>query len=50
MAVKKSFLFDEEIATKLKELAKKKGITQVQVVRNLIEKKYKDIATPKREL
>ena len=42
MTVRKNFLFDEEIAEHLKEIAKKENITQTQVVKDLIEEKYEE--------
>ncbi|MCH9741233.1 MAG: hypothetical protein K0U38_10430 [Epsilonproteobacteria bacterium] len=44
MTVRKNFLLDEEIAEHLKKLAKNSNMTQTQVIRNLIEEKYQEIA------
>ncbi|MCK5294439.1 MAG: hypothetical protein KAJ49_07300 [Arcobacteraceae bacterium] len=40
MTIRKNFIFDEEIAQHLKELAKRENTTQTQVIRNMIEEKY----------
>lgn len=42
MTVRKNFLFDEEIAQHLEEIAKKENTTQTDVVKNLIEEKYQE--------
>ncbi len=44
MTVRKNFIFDEETAEHLKELAKRDGKTQTQVVKDLIEEEYKEIS------
>ncbi|WP_321777760.1 hypothetical protein [Sulfurimonas sp.] len=44
MTVRKNFLFDDEIAEHLEEIAKKENTTQTQVVKNLIEEKYDEIS------
>ena len=44
MTVRKNFLLDEEIAEHLKELAKVNNTTQTQVIRNMIEEQYQEIA------
>ena len=44
MTVRKNFVFDEEIAAHLKEIAKRNGTTQTEIVRNLIEEKYQEIS------
>ncbi len=43
MTVRKNFIFDEETAEHLEELAKKRGTTQTQVVKDLIEEEYREI-------
>ena len=44
MTVRKNFIFDEETAEHLEKLAKRDGITQTKVVKNLIEEEYKEIS------
>jgi len=44
MTVRKNFLFDEEVAQHLKEIALKNNVTQTQVVKDLIEEKYDEIS------
>ena len=44
MTVRKNFIFDEETAEHLEELAKKRGTTQTQVVKDLIEEEYQEIS------
>ena len=44
MTVRKNFLFDEDIAQHLKEIAKRENVTQTQVVKDLIENKYEEIS------
>ena len=44
MTIRKNFVFDEEIAEHLKEIAERDGTTQTEVVRNLIEEKYQEIS------
>ena len=44
MTVRKNFLFDEDVAQHLKEIAKKANITQTQVVKNLIEAEYEEVS------
>ena len=42
MTIRKNFLLDEEIAEHLEKMAKQKGVTQTEVVKNLIEKEYEE--------
>ncbi|MEY3090517.1 MAG: hypothetical protein RL113_833 [Pseudomonadota bacterium] len=42
MTVRKNFLFDEEIARHLEEIAKKENRTQTDVIKNMIEEKYQE--------
>ena len=42
MTVRKNFIFEEDVARHLKEIAKKENITQTQVVKDLIEEKYEE--------
>ena len=44
MTVRKNFLFDEDIAQHLKEIAKRENVTQTQIVKDLIENKYEEIS------
>ncbi len=44
MTIRKNFLFDDEIVEHLKKLAERDGTNQTEVVRNLIEEKYQEIA------
>ena len=48
MTVRKNFLFDDEIAEHLKKIAERDGTNQTEVVRNLIEEKYQEIAKNER--
>lgn len=40
MTVRKNFLFEEDVAQHLKDIAQKANVTQTQVVKELIEEKY----------
>jgi len=44
MTVRKNFLFEEDVAQHLKDIAKKANVTQTQVVKDLIEEKYATIS------
>jgi len=44
MTVRKNFVFDDEVAEHLKELAKAKGKSMTAVVEEMIENSYADIA------
>lgn len=44
MTIRKNFLFDDEIVEHLKAIAERDGTNQTEVVRNLIEEKYQEIA------
>jgi len=44
VTVRKNFLFDEEVAEHLKDIAARENITQTQVVKDLIEDKYQEIS------
>ena len=48
MTIRKNFLFDEEIAKHLEEIAKLKGQTQTQTIQEFIEEEYKKIDTKKK--
>ena len=43
MTVRKNFLFDDDIAKHLEEIAKAEGKTQTQIAQEAIELKYKEI-------
>ena len=44
MTIRKNFIFDEEIAQHLKEIAERENVTQTQIVKELIEEKYEEIS------
>ena len=48
MTVRKNFIFDEEVARHLEELAKKEGKTQTQITQEAIENLYKQIDIEKK--
>ena len=48
MTIRKNFLFDEEIARHLEEIAKLKGQTQTQTVQEFIQNEYKKISAKKK--
>ncbi len=48
MTIRKNFLFDEEIARHLEEIAKLKGQTQTQTVQEFIQNEYKKINAKKK--
>ncbi|CAA6826677.1 MAG: Unknown protein [uncultured Sulfurovum sp.] len=48
MSIRKNFLFDEEVAKHLEEIAKLKGHTQTQTIQEFIEKEYKKISIKKK--
>ena len=48
MTIRKNFLFDEEIARYLEEIAKLKGQTQTQTVQEFIQNEYKKINAKKK--
>ncbi len=48
MTVRKNFLFDEEVAKHLEEIAKLKGQTQTQTIQAFIEEEYKKISVQKK--
>jgi len=43
MTIRKNFLFEEEVAKHLEELAKAEGKTQTQIVQEMTEERYKQI-------
>lgn len=48
MTIRKNFLFDEEIARHLEEIAKLEGKTQTQTIQEFIENAYKQISVKKK--
>ena len=48
MTIRKNFLFDEEIAKNLAEIAKLKGQTQTQTIQEFIKEEYKKISIKKK--
>lgn len=42
MTVRKNFLLDDEIAKHLEEIAKKENKTQTDIIKSMIEEKYKE--------
>jgi hypothetical protein len=44
MTIRKNFILDEESVEHLKEIAKANNTTQTQVIRNMIEEQYQEIA------
>ncbi len=43
MTIRKNFLFEQEIAKHLEELAKTEGKTQTQIVQEMTEERYRQI-------
>jgi len=43
MTIRKNFIFDENVAKHLEELAKLENKTQTQTIQELIEQKYKEL-------
>ena len=48
MTIRKNFLFDEEVAKHLEEIAKVEGKTQTQVIQELTEQRYRQLRKQKR--
>ena len=48
MTIRKNFLFDDEVAKHLEEIAKIEGKTQTQIAQEAIEERYKLISIKKR--
>ena len=48
MTVRKNFLFDNEVAKHLEEIAKIEGKTQTQITQEAIEERYKKINAQKK--
>ena len=48
MTVRKNFLFDDEVAKHLEEIARIEGKTQTQIAQEAIEVRYKQISIKKK--
>jgi predicted DNA-binding protein len=48
MTIRKNFLFEQEVAKHLEELAKAEGKTQTQIVQEMTEERYKQIRKKKK--
>jgi predicted DNA-binding protein len=48
MSIRKNFLLEEEIVEQLRKLAVSSNLTQTQVIRDLIEKEYRQSAIKER--
>ena len=48
MTVRKNFLFDDEVAKHLEEIARIEGKTQTQIAQEAIEERYKYISIKKK--
>ena len=48
MTIRKNFLFDQEVAIHLEEIAKVEGKTQTQITQEAIEERYKKIKAKKK--
>ncbi len=48
MTIRKNFLFEEEVAKHLEELAKVEGKTQTQIVQEMTEERYGQIRKKKK--
>jgi|LGVF01.1.fsa_nt_gb predicted DNA-binding protein len=48
MTIRKNFLFDDEVAKHLEEIAKAEGKTQTQIAQEAIEERYKTIEIKKK--
>lgn len=48
MTIRKNFLFEQEVAEHLAELAKVEGKTQTQITQEAIEKTYKEMLKAKK--
>lgn len=44
MSVRKNFLFSEETAKHLEELASRECVTQTDIIRDMIEARYQELA------
>ena len=48
MTIRKNFLFEQDVAKHLEELAKAEGKTQTQIVQEMTEDRYKQILKKKK--
>lgn len=48
MTIRKNFLFEQEVAQHLEELAKAEGKTQTQIVQEMTEERYRQILKKKK--
>jgi len=48
MTIRKNFLFDDDVARHLEEIAKAEGKTQTQIAQEAIEERYKKISIEKK--
>lgn len=48
MTIRKNFVFDEDVANHLEELAMREGKTQTQIAQEAIEERYKSIEQEKK--
>jgi len=48
MTIRKNFLFEQEVAKHLEELAKAEGKTQTQIVQEMTEERYRQILKKKK--
>ena len=48
MTIRKNFLFEQEVAKHLEELAKAEGKTQTQIVQEMTEERYRQIRKKKK--
>jgi len=44
MSIRKNFILEEDIVRHLEKIAIKKDTTQTQIIRDLIEKEYKEVS------
>jgi len=44
MSVRKNFIFDDEIASHLEQIAARREKTQTQIIKELIEKEYQEVS------
>jgi len=44
MSVRKNFIFDEEIVKHLEQIAARRAKTQTQIIKELIEKEFKEVS------
>ncbi|MEA2028361.1 MAG: hypothetical protein U9N49_05250 [Campylobacterota bacterium] len=48
MSVRKNFIFDDEIASHLEQIATRKQKSQTQIIKELIEKEYQEVSKEKK--